>query len=91
MFAFYLMPVLAGAVASAIALVDSDERALGATKATLYVGLTGIVLGADGVLVWMITDGLGQVLAAGLAIVVLTLFIVVYAMAVAARGRTGSN
>jgi hypothetical protein len=39
----------------------------------------------------MITDGLGQVLAAGLAIVVLTLFIVVYTMAVAARGRTGSN
>ncbi|WP_158543121.1 hypothetical protein [Acidilobus sp. 7A] len=49
------------------------------------------MLGADCVLAWMITDGLGQVLAAGLAIVVLTLFIVVYAMAVAARGRTGSN
>ncbi|PVU73803.1 hypothetical protein DDW07_01240 [Acidilobus sp. SCGC AC-742_E15] len=90
-FAFYLMPVLAGAVASAMALVDSDEKVLGAAKASLYVGLTGIVLGAEGVLVWMITDGLGQVLAAGLAIVVLTLFIVVYVMVMAVRSRTGSK
>jgi Na+-transporting methylmalonyl-CoA/oxaloacetate decarboxylase gamma subunit len=39
----------------------------------------------------MITDGLGQVLAAGLAIVVLTLFIVVYVMVMAVRSRTGSK
>ncbi len=90
-FAFYLMPVLAGAAASAMTLVDSDEKVLGAAKASLYVGLTGIVLGAEGVLVWMITDGLGQVLAAGLAIVVITLFIVVYVMVMAVRSRTGSK
>jgi hypothetical protein len=91
LFAFYLMPVLAGAVASAIALVNSDEKALSAAKVSLYVGLIGIILGADGVLVWMLSNGLGQVLATGLAIVVLTLFIVVYIMVVEGRGRTNNK
>ncbi|WP_292319613.1 hypothetical protein [Caldisphaera sp.] len=77
-FAFFLMPILAGIIASVIAIMEDKDVSQIASKILLGLGLTGIILGVCGLLVYMISSGIGEILAIGISLIIVSLFAILY-------------
>ncbi|PMP60061.1 MAG: hypothetical protein C0171_01295 [Caldisphaera sp.] len=77
-FAFFLMPILAGIIASIIVIMEDKDVSQIASKILFGLGLTGIILGVCGLLVYMISSGIGEILAIGISLIVVSLFAILY-------------
>lgn len=74
MFAFFFMPLLAGLVLALLLFIKQDSRY---ANFSTYLFLTGTALGAEGVLIYLITLS-WYVEAIGIAIIVLALLLMLY-------------